>query len=291
MNTPKISFDLKTIRLSLDAILPIRKVKNPQKTIARYQTILASIKEVGVFEPLMVYPQKNQPGHYLLMDGHLRYYALKDLGINEVDCIISHEDESFTYNARINRLAPIQEHTMIMKAVKNGVTPERIAAALNLKVERVRETLNLLNGIHPEVVEIIKDKQICRATIRLFRKVTPLRQVEIAELLVSTNVFSRSYVEALVIGTPKDQLTTPEKPKQAKGLTAEEIVRMEHEMKAIEPNFKAVEQSYGENVLNLTLARAYVKKLLLNAKVVRFLSAKHPDIFSEFEAVAAMETF
>jgi hypothetical protein len=72
-------------------------------------------------------------------------------------------------------------------------------------------------------------------------------------------------------------------------VSAEEIARMEQELKAVAPNFKAVEQSYGENVLNLTLARGYVKRLLLNAKVVRFLSSKHPDIFSEFEAVAAME--
>jgi hypothetical protein len=73
-------------------------------------------------------------------------------------------------------------------------------------------------------------------------------------------------------------------------MSDEEIARMEQEMKAVEPNFKAVEQSYGENVLNITLARGYVKKLLLNAKVVRFLTSKHPDIYSEFEAVAAMET-
>jgi hypothetical protein len=290
MNAPKISFDLETIRLPLDVIVPVRKVENPRKSIARYQTILGSIKEVGVFEPLMVYARKEQPGQYELMDGHLRYCALKDLGISEVDCIVTHEDESFTYNARISRLAPVQEHTMIMKAVKNGVTPERIAAVLNLKVERVRETLNLLNGIHPEAVEIIKDKPICPTAIRQFKKVTPLRQIEIAELLVSANIFSRTYVQALVMGTPKDQLTTPEKPKKAKGLSAEEIARMEEELKAIEPNFKAVEKSYGENVLHLTLARGYVKKLLMNAKVVRFLSSKHPDIFSEFEAVAAMET-
>ncbi len=92
------------------------------------------------------------------------------------------------------------------------------------------------------------------------------------------------------MGTPKDQLVNPDQPKQVKGLSAEELARMEQEMKAVEPNFKAVEQSYGENVLNLTLARGYVKKLLLNAKVVRFLSSKYSDIFSEFEAVAAMET-
>jgi len=224
------------------------------------------------------------------MDGHLRCHALKELGMTEVDCIIAHEDESFTYNSKISRLAPIQEHAMIMKAIKNGVSPERIATALNRKVDRIRETMNLLNGIHPDAVEIMKDKQITRSAIGFFRRVTLLRQIEMAELMVSANNFSRAYAEALAMGTPKDQLTNPDKPKQVKGLSAEELARMEQEMKAVEPNFKAVEQSYGENMLNLTLAKGYVKKLLLNVKVVRFLTSKHPDIFSEFEAVAAMET-
>jgi hypothetical protein len=290
MSTPKIGFELKKIRLSLDVILPVRKVKDPHKTITRYQVIVASIKEVGLVEPLMVYPQKKQPGHYLIVDGHLRYHALKELGMTEADCIISKEDESFTYNARINRLFPIQEHAMIMKAVKNGVSPERIALALNLKVERVRDTMNLLNGIHPEAVEILKDKHITQTAILLFRKVTSLRQIEMAELMVSGNNFTCGYAEALVMGTSKDQLTDPDKPKQVKGLSVEDLARMEQEMKAVEPNFKAVEQSYGENMLNLTLAKAYVKKLLLNVKVVRFLTSKHSDILSEFEVVVAMET-
>lgn len=290
MNKPTLGFELKKIRLSLDAILPVRKVENPHKTIIRYQAIVNSIKEVGLIEPLMVFPQKRQSGHYLLMDGHLRYQALKELGKTEADCLISREDESFTYNARISRLSPVQEHAMIVKAVKNGVTPERIAAALNLKVQDIRGNLSLLDGIHPEAVELLKDKQICHSAIRQFKKVTPLRQIEMAELMVSANIFTRPYAEALVMGTPKDQLTKPDKLKKIKGLSAEEIARMEQEMKAIEPNFKTVEQSYGENVLNLTLARGYVKKLLQNAKVVRFLSSRHADIFIEFESVATMET-
>jgi ParB/RepB/Spo0J family partition protein len=290
MNTPKIGFELKKIRLSLDVILPVRKIKNPHQTIVRYATILASIKEVGLVEPIMVFPQKKQPGHYLIMDGHLRYHALKELGIMEADCIVSHDDESFTYNSRINRVSPIQEHAMIMKAIKNGVSPERIAAALNLRVDQVRDTMNLLNGIHPEAVEILKDKQIAQNAIRFFKRVTSLRQIEMAELMVSTNIFTGGYAEALVMGTPKDQLINPDKPKQVKGLSAEEVARLEQEMRAVEPNFKAVEQSYGDNVLHLTLAKGYIKKLLLNVKVVRFLTSKHADIFSEFEAVAAMET-
>ena len=43
-------------------------------------------------------------------------------------------------------------------------------------------------------------------------------------------------------------------------------------------------------MLNLTLARGYVKKLLDNAKVVRFLNGNYGDILAEFETLAAAET-
>ena len=176
---------------------------------------------------------------------------------------------------------------MIMKAIKNGVSAGTNCRRPQPQSGAVRESMNLLNGIHTEAVEIMKDKQITQSAIRSFKKVTPLRQIEMAELMVSANNFTCGYAEALVMGTSKDQLVNPDQPKQVKGLSAEELARMEQEMKAVEPNFKAVEQSYGENMLNLTLAKGYVKKFLLNAKVVR-LSSKH-DICSEFEAVAAME--
>jgi RepB plasmid partitioning protein len=67
-------------------------------------------------------------------------------------------------------------------------------------------------------------------------------------------------------------------------------IRVEQEMETLEHDIKAVEESYGENVLNLTGARGYIKKLLDNAKVVRFLNANYSDVCSEFEAIAAAET-
>ena len=48
-----------------------------------------------------------------------------------MEIIVASEDDRFTYNARVNRLPPIQAHKMIVKAVKNGVKPERIAKALS----------------------------------------------------------------------------------------------------------------------------------------------------------------
>src|ERR1700679_2467273 len=158
MSDAKIGFEMRKTRLSLAVILPVRQVKDPQKNVRRYQTIRASIKEVGLVEPLIVHPQKNADGTYLLLDGHLRYFALKELGETEADCIISNDDESFTYNARVSRLAPIQEHKMIVKAVRNGVKPERIAATLNIPIGKVRASMKLLDGVHAEAVYLLKDK-------------------------------------------------------------------------------------------------------------------------------------
>src|SRR5262245_336231 len=137
MNGANIGFELRKIRVPLSAILPLRQIKDPQKHIHRYQAIRDSISQVGLIELLSVYPLKGEQGKYLLLDGHLRLLALKELGETETDCIVAKEDESFTYNARVSRLAPIQEHKMIMKAVQNGVKPEKIAAALNISVKDV----------------------------------------------------------------------------------------------------------------------------------------------------------
>jgi hypothetical protein len=290
MSDIKVGFEMRKLRLPLAAILPVRQMKDPQKNVRRYQTIRASIKEVGLVEPLMVHPQKDTNGTYLLLDGHLRYFALKELGETEADCIISTDDESFTYNARVSRLAPIQEHKMIVKAVRNGVKPERIAATLNIPVGKVRASMKLLDGIHAEAVDLLKDKAISPKAIHLLKQVACVRQIEIAELMVSANNYTAGYAEALVLGTPKDQLAQPGKPKVKEGLSAEEIAKMELEMESLEHDLKAVEESYGENMLNLTLARGYVRKLIDNAKVVRFLNGNHPDIFSEFESIATAET-
>jgi len=289
MSDVKIGFEMRKIMVPLSDILPVRQVNDPQSNIRRYRTIRASIKEVGLIEPLVVYPQKGSPGKYLLLDGHLRHFALKDLGMAAAECIVARDDECFTYNARVNRLNPIAEHKMIMKAVQQGVKPERIAVALNLKVADVKSSMSLLDGINEAAADLLKDKAISPQAIRLLRRVTGLRQIEIAELMVSANNFTKNYAEAMVLTTPKDQQLHPEEPKRKEGLTREEIGKMEVEMEALERDLKAVERNYGENMLNLALAKGYTRKLLDNAKVVRFLNGNYRDMLSEFESLAAAQ--
>src|ERR1039457_2568553 len=49
-------------------------------------------------------------------------------------------------------------------------------------------------------------------------------------------------------------------------------------MVALERDLKAIESGYGENMLNLTVARAYIRKRLNNPAVAKFLNTHYPEI-------------
>ena len=78
MNYTKIGFELRKTQIPIEHILPVRQIKDPINTVRRYKAILVSVKEVGLIEPLMVYCQKDAREKYLLLDGHLRLFALKE---------------------------------------------------------------------------------------------------------------------------------------------------------------------------------------------------------------------
>jgi ParB-like chromosome segregation protein Spo0J len=288
MSAGKIAFEMRKQEVDVSKLLPTKVIKE-HTNIRRFKAIVDSLPEVGLIEPLMVYPEKSGEC-WLVLDGHLRLLALKQLGWKTVEIIVASEDDRFTYNARVNRLPPIQAHKMIVKAVKNGVKPERIAKALSIPMETVNTLLNLLDGVNPEATDILRDKHITAEAIRLLRKVSGLRQIEIAEVMVSANNFTKAYAEALVLATPKDQMLSPQEPKKKAGLTAEELSRMEREMEALEKDFKSIEANYSENMMSLTLGRGYIKRLLENNRVLRHLREHHGELLTEFETIAAAES-
>jgi len=155
----KMAFIPETVMIDVDKILPLKQIKPSTKNTKKYRQIYTSVKEVGIIEHLVVYPQNDKTGFYMLLDGHMRLEALKDLKQKEVRCLISTDDEGFTYNHKVNRLSTIQEHFMILKAIEKGVSEERIAQTLNVNIAKIREKRDLLKGITPEIVELLKDNR------------------------------------------------------------------------------------------------------------------------------------
>ena len=286
MTTPvKMAFNPDGVKISLDRILPLKKVKPSVKKTVKYRQISTSIREVGVIEHLVVYPQNGSAGNYMLLDGHLRFEVLKEIGQQEVFCLISTDDEAFTYNHKVNRISPIQEHFMILRAIEKGVAEERIAKTLNVDVAKIRQKRNLLENICAEVVELLKDKHFSPNAIRVLKKMKPMRQIEVAELMIAANNYTVLYAQALLAATPKDQLVEQQKPKRIEGLSPEEMARMEKETEILARDFKVVKDSYGKDTLNLVLACGYLSKLLVNSQIVRFLTKHYPDISSEFQQI------
>lgn len=282
----KLACQTHILVLKLEQILPSRLIEPTIKRTSKYKCIAASVREVGIIEPLVVFPHKKTAGSYLLLDGHVRLEILKELGRPEVRCIISTDDEGFTYNHKVSRLSVIQEHFMILKAIKSGVTETRIATMLNIDVAAIRQKRDLLDGICPEAVALLREKRANAGGLRELRRVKPMRQIEMAELMCASHNFSAAYAKCLVATTTEDQLIDGERPKECAGLSPDEIARMEHEMATLGKEFKLIEESHGRNVLNMVIVGGYLRKLLDNSRVTRFLGQHYPEIAAELQKVA-----
>jgi len=281
-----MAFDPQGMTVPIAGILPLKQMKFPLRASQKYQQVLSSVREIGIIEPLIVFPQKNQPDTYLLLDGHIRLEVLKQLGHTHARCLVATDDETYTYNKRVNRMATIQEHAMILKATRSGVSEERIAKVLRVDVGSIRQKRDLLNGICKEAAEILKNRQISLGVFSLLRKMKPMRQIEVAELLTATGNFSVPYAKALFAATQPDMLVEPGKHKAPQGLTPEQVKKMEKEMEALQRDLKLVEDSHGNQVLNLVLARGYLAKLFGNSRVARYLGQHHAEIFHELQSLS-----
>jgi hypothetical protein len=199
--------------------------------------------------------------------------------------LIATDDEAYTYNKRISRIATIQEHVMILKAIKSGVSEERIAKVLNVDVARIRQKRDLLDGICKEAVEILKTRQMSHQVFGFLKKMKPMRQIEVAELLMTAGNFSVPYTKALLAATKPDLLVDPEKHNVVEGLTPEQVAKMQTEMEVLQRELKLIEESHGTEVLNLVLARGYLAKLFGNGRIARYLNQHHADILRELQSI------
>ena len=284
----RLGFEETTVRVPFDAIMPLREITTAVRKSVKYGQIAASIAEVGIIEPPAVARDAEDRERFHLLDGHLRVEILRERGETEVVCLIAIDDEAFTYNKRISRMATIQEHRMILNAVKKGVSEERLARALNVNIQNIRMKRNLLVGICPEVADLLRDKHVPLNVFTELRFLKPIRQIEAAQAMITMNRYSIAYAKSLVAATPADQLVEGKERRQ-RGLSEEQIATMQRESENLDRELKHIEQGYGSDHLDLVLATGYVGSLLGNARIVRHLARHHADILAEFQKIADLQ--
>jgi ParB-like chromosome segregation protein Spo0J len=279
----KVAFEQQVVMIPLAKILPSRVLAPEIKERVKYKRIVASVLQLGLIEPLVV--SRQNADSYLLLDGHIRLEALREQREIEARCILAEDDEAFTYNKRVNRLATIQEHYMIVRALARGVPQEKLARALDVDVKVIHARRQLLAGISEEVADLLKDKPVGHNAFAKLRKMKPLRQLEVAELMVSANNFTASYAKALLATSKPADLHRPDLLKKATGLSTEQMARLEREMASVGEDYKELEASYGDDMLVLVVAAGFLERLLSRPEIEKFLAGRHPELLENFRAI------
>ncbi|WP_321865269.1 plasmid partitioning protein RepB C-terminal domain-containing protein [Paraburkholderia tropica] len=285
MTAVTLGFVPEPVVVPLDDILPTRRFAASVSQMRKFRQITSSISEVGLIEPLSITACDPATRKYPLLDGHLRLLALRELGRVDAPCLVATDDEAYTYNNQLNRLATVQEHYMIRRAIEKGVPAPRLAKALGMEAKHLVARVTLLDGVCQEAINMLKDQRFSLALTKALRKMKSTRQVECVELMLAANCVTASYANALLVATSANELVEGKKPSRVKGMTQEQIARMEKEMSNLQGQYKLAEQTYGQDVLNLVLARGYLGKLLGNDAVLDYLTGHYPDLLREIEAI------
>lgn len=283
-------FEFGTRIIPLSAILPLKILRPTTKQSQKYRQIAKSIHAIGLVECPVVSPNPDKRGTYFLLDGLLRLEIIKELGWKEVECLISTDDEGYTYNKRISRLASIQEHRQIVHAVEHGVPEERIAEALDMELGAIRRRFKLLDGICQEAADQLSDKSCPMVVFDLLKRMKPMRQVEAAELMTGQRNFTTPFIKAILAATSDSQLVKPRHPTGDRDISREQIARLERELEAAQSRTRYAEETYGEDNLQLTIARSYVAKLVKNERVSAWLASHEPEYLAEFMEIAEFDS-
>ncbi|MEB3482993.1 plasmid partitioning protein RepB C-terminal domain-containing protein [Pasteurella multocida] len=280
------AFHNELVWLSIEQILPVKQIDKNFEKSSKFQSILASIREIGIVEPVVVYPEESD--QYILLDGHSRVHALKMLGLTKVLCMLSTDDEGFTYNKQINRLTAVQENKMLMKTIERGVSDELIARTLNIDLRVLRQKMNMLNGITKEVVEMLANKQVSKEIFRILRKMKPERQIEVAQMMIASNKFTLTYANMMLLSSRKEELVESHKSKTTNDDLADLSI-MQKELERLKENYKISEEKLADLKMGLVVAKGYVKKLLNNAAVVDLLENDQNEIYLTLKEVCSIQ--
>jgi hypothetical protein len=271
------AFQDKLITMDIINIVPSKVLSKFITSGRKYRSIFASIKSIGLVEPLVI---TFRDGKVRLLDGHIRLHILKTLGIKQTDCLISTDDEGYTYNRHVSHITNIQERNMIMRAIDNGVSMEKIANALGIDVKTLKDKKNLLENIHPDVVEMLKTRKIPIKTFSYLRRMKDIRQIEVTQFMCSIGNFSATTAYHFWADTKPEMLRV--QPPRRNEFDIEKLASLENATSRITKEYRLIYKDFGKCVARLQIAQAWVRSIFTNATAWRFLKNYYPDISRRF---------
>lgn len=272
---------VKGLDISIVKLVP----RNERKIAKKYrQRIEASIRAVGLIDPLIVFPLDDG---YEILDGVLRYRILLEMGVETVPCLIHASRDGFTGNRMVNQLSASQEMRMLRKSLEE-LDEKTIATALGMQGIAHRLNTGLLDKLHPDAVKAFNAGKIQLQTARELVNVKADRQQEILKLMESCNDYSTTFARGLVLKTPVAKRAKANNPKSSPWSQADErksqLLKKLQEAEQQQDFYTGLYRQYTTNLLKLVI---YVRSLLNHAEVKSYLKTHHADLTRIFEEILA----
>jgi ParB-like chromosome segregation protein Spo0J len=264
--------------------VPIVKLvpRSERKTSKKYRLrIEASIRAVGLIEPLLVYPLGDD---FEILDGCLRYRILLDMGVETVPCLIAEQRESYTPMRMVSHLSPGQEARMLRKSLEE-LDEKTIASALGMSGISHRLHKSLLKKLHPTVIKAFEAEKITLQCARELAHVKPDRQAEILKLMESCGDYSATFARGMVLKTPvskRAKVNGAKTPWTVADERKNDLLKRLQEAEQQQDFYSGLYRQYTTNLLKLVI---YVRSLLSNEQVREYLEANHGEQLEVFEQI------
>lgn len=276
-------FERNSVKFKIDDLIPTKKPPINVKNSKKYLQIKKSINSIGIIEPIVVYLD-SKLGKIKILDGHLRIEALKELGETEAICLVSTIYDTYTPNSKVSRITIIQEQKMIRKALKSGVSIEKLSEALGISIDILKGKINLLDGIDPEVVNLLANQNVPKATFYALRKMKNIRQIECACIMNNMENYSEKFSLSLLHNTQPNLLVDGQQGHDKEG-HRKTIDRLEREMAQVHIESEKLKESYGENTLRLVIMKSHIQKPLENTKILHWLLDNRNELLVELKKI------
>jgi len=249
-------------------IIRLRPLRDRQVSQREADRILASIRTIGLIEPLIVYPEGED---FVITDGVQRYRALLKLGIETVPCVVGSRREAFTGNRMVNRLSPVQENRMIEKSLEE-LDEKTIANALGLSgiTHRIKRTL--LKQLAPEVAAAFDQGAITRTCAMELTYVKAERQEEILTAMKGYKDYSVAFARSLVLKTPPGMRAARKGRKRNPwNKSAQRKNDLLKKLADAEQKHDFYSRLYKQYTVDLLRLAIYARALLTNSRVREYL--------------------
>ena len=105
------------------------------------------------------------------------------------------------------------------------------------------------------------------------------------------NKFNSNYAKALLEATPSHQLVNRGKPKKETPAILARQARLEEESLALSTEIGSLKEQYGTAMIDVTSMQAYLKRLVGNEAVAKYLRDFNESFYDKFKEIAELDFF